>query len=194
MATVVDEFADLHLFEPEYGGLAESQRFGTEDETPAAAVEPQADGVPFSQKSFGERAQSLLANRERYKDSAAQRSASIAWATLEQSAATDRQTAAIERQTEVLAQQARIQTAQFEELRKQNQLTFYSMSPSDFDPKYAVEPEAREGEVNRGSIFMQIKRSLGIAPPLAKATVIEEEAEVTPDAAPLDTYELPTGA
>jgi hypothetical protein len=183
MATVVDDFTDPQLFE--YGGLAESQMSEAEDGL-SLPTEPQVDGVPFSQKSFGEKAQSLLANKERYKESAAQRSASLAWAALEQAAATDRQTSAIERQTAALVLQAEISNRMLAEQRKQNQLSFYAMTPADFEPKHAVEPEQVEGEPKRESVFMQIKRSLGIAPPLAPvAEVVGDDAEAS-DAAGAD--------
>ena len=132
---------------------------------------PEDDRTPYSEKSAGDKARSLIADKERFKEHAHVRDASATYALLEQSEAVDRQTAAIERQTAVLERQALLTERMLTEQRIHNQLLFFAMSPADFEPKRAVDPEPVDGAPARESVHTQMKRNLGIiaASPLAEA-------------------------
>lgn len=134
-----------------------------------------------SEKAPGERAHALLASKDRFKESAAQRTAALVYASLEQAAATDRQTAAIDRQNEILERQAEIAqraadiaARTFTEARIQNQLRFYSLDESDFLPKRSAVVAGVDGKPGADSVWTQFKRNLGII--AAKPAVREVEA------------------
>jgi hypothetical protein len=130
------------------------------------------DPVTSLPRSPGEEARRLILNKERYKESAAQRTASLAYASLEQAEATDRMTAMLERQVEALERQNALTERRFTEERMHNQLLFYSMSPTDFVTRREPAPAARaDGSTPADSVYTQIKRNLGIQGPRPKAEV-----------------------
>ena len=152
------------LFEPEYPS--------------APSPEEQFQSLPDpAQRTPGQRAHALIANKERFKESPGQRSAAMAFAALEQAEATDRQTAMIAAQNAILEQQLQVAERMLAAQRIANQLTFFSMTPADFEAKRAIEPEIAEGEPVRESVFTQMKRMLGIIAPRPTVHQPDEEGE-----------------
>ena len=150
------DFDTPHIFEQEF-----EREFAA-----APAPEPseppyEEENVPFQLRTDREKALALIGNKDKYRESPAQRTASLAFASLEQAAAVDRQTAAIERQTEIFAEQNALTIRTLAELRMANQLAFIAMRPEDFAPKHAVEPEQVAGQPVRESAHTQMKRNLG---------------------------------
>jgi hypothetical protein len=166
----ITEFDTPPIFEQELA--AESVTAPVDDDFDDDA----ADNAPVSLKSPGDRARSLIANKERFKVSPAQRTASLAYAALEQAEATDRQTAVLERQAAAQERQNILTERLLAEQRMHNQLRFYGMTEADFTPKRsaAVEPLA-DGTPAPDSVWTQFKRNLGI---IARTTV-EAPALVT---------------
>jgi hypothetical protein len=125
-------------------------------------VDP-TETVGFSAKSAADKALSLLANKDRFKESSAQRTASLAYASLAQSDAIDRQTAVLERAAVAAERQADLTERLVAESRMANQLAFYSMNEEAFAPKGKTAPtEDEDGHALPPTIYQQIKVNLGI--------------------------------
>lgn len=131
----------------------------------------------------------LMSSKERFKESAAQRTAATVWASLEQSEATDRLVKATERQNELLAAQVEALNIQnkftallLTENRTANQLKFLGMDVSDFDIKRAVDPAPAADGTLREHPHTQMKRNIGILPPLT-----EQQQEITATESDEDT-------
>lgn len=154
--------------------------FETEFDVPVAAAEPVPPIDTFegdaddkrSTRTLAERALSMLSNRERFRDSAAQRTGALVFASLEEAAATDRQTSAIERQTAVMEAQLAVAQQQLTQNVIANQLAFFALNPSDFTIRRGPEPVGvPDGGGGGGeSLYTQMKRNIGILPPATSAS------------------------
>ena len=141
---------------------------------PAAELDPPFDtfGADVedderASRSPGERALSMVRNKERFRESAAQRTGALVWASLEEAAATDRQTSAIDRQTAVMEAQLAIAQQQLTQSIIANQLAFFALDPSDFVSRRGPEQVSGTDGSPVDSIYTQMKRNIGILPPIA---------------------------
>ena len=148
------------LVEPEYDAFATS---GPAHNEPTETME----------RTARERTLSLMANKDRYKESEAQHSASLVYAALAQADAADRSTDALTRLSEATERQAVAAERLVVEQRINNQLMFFSMSESDFAPRPPVPAgdDYSDGASRPESLYSQMRRNIGItaAPRRAEA-------------------------